>query len=444
MIDENIYYPFVPEYITVHLGDPDDVYVNNVTVSFIDYIKNVASSEIFPSWPEAAIRANVLAQVSFALNRIYTEYYKSKGYNFDITSLPSYDQTFIEGRDYFENISRIVDELFNNYIVRENNIEPLATKYCDGIKTQCNGLYQWGSYDLAREGYTAYNILKYYYGDNINIKTAPVMPYIESYPGRALILGDSSDDVRIIKRQLNRISDNYPAIPKITKVNEFFDIETDTSVRVFQDIFNLESDGVIGKSTWYKIKLIYNSVKKLSELVSEGLNYEEVSKKFPRQFEIGDSGPEVRMVQYFLSIISYVDENVPTLEENGNFDNNMRQTVLAFQKEYGLEQNGIIDRRTWNKIRDVYDNIIKTLPDDSNLLSDELYPGRVLSYNITGDDVSSLQKLLSKINKSIKVTGTYDKATENAVKQIQEDNNLTVTGVVGPLTWDTIVDLTNH
>ena len=450
MIDENIYYPIVPEHIVVHLGEPDDVYVNNVTVPFIDYIKNVASSEIYPSWPESAIRANVLAQVSFALNRIYTEYYKSKGYNFDITSLPSYDQTFVEGRDFFENISRIVDEIFNNYIVRGNNIEPLATRYCDGIKTQCNGLSQWGSYDLALEGYTPYNILKYYYGDDINIRTAPVMPNIESYPGRALILGDSSDDVRIIKRELNRISDNYPAIPKITKVNEFFDIETDTAVRSFQDIFNLESDGIIGKSTWYKIKLIYNSVKRLSELVSEGLNYEEVSKKFPRQLEVGNSGPEIKMVQYFLSIISYLDEDIPILEQNGNFDEDMVKTVIAFQNEYGLEPDGIIDRKTWNKIRDVYDDIIKSLPDDSNLSSDDLYPGRILSYQITGDDVSSLQKLLSRIYKKdnsfpdVKVTGTYDRATENAVRRIQKNNNLTVSGVVGPLTWDTIVKIANE
>lgn len=213
--------PVIPKFITVHLGRPDQP-AENIRVSFADYIKNVASSEIYPTWPESAIRANILAQISYALNRIYTEYYPSRGYDFDITSSTQYDQKFIPNRDIFENISQIVDDIFNDYVVRQGSVQPYFTQYCSGTTTTCEGLSQWGTVALAEEGLVPYEILQRYYGDDINIVfNAPVAGIERSYPGAPLRLGSAGEDVRIIQRQLNRIADNYPAIPRLSVIDGF-------------------------------------------------------------------------------------------------------------------------------------------------------------------------------------------------------------------------------
>ena len=207
--------PTIPETITVHLGAPNQA-APNVTVPFVDYIANVASSEIYPTWPESALRANILAQISFALNRIYTEYYRVRGYDFDITNSTAIDQYFVDGRDIYENISQIVSEIFDTYIVREGSVEPLFAQFCNGTTVTCPGLSQWGSVSLANEGYTPLEILRYYYGEDIDlVSDAPVMNLTSSLPDRLLRLGTAGDDVRQIQIRLNRISDNYPSIPKI-------------------------------------------------------------------------------------------------------------------------------------------------------------------------------------------------------------------------------------
>lgn len=283
-------FPVVPEYITVHLGPPNEP-AENVTVSFTSYIKNVASSEIYPTWPENALRANILAQISVALNRVYTEYYRSRGYDFDITSSTRYDQAFVPGRSTFENIDRLVDDIFNDYIVRQGNVEPLYAQFCDGVRTQCAGLSQWGSVDLAEQGLTPYEILQHYFGDNINIVfNAPVGDGTPSYPGRPLSRGSVGEDVRTIQQQLNRIRRNYPAIPRISEVSNVFGAETEAAVRAFQSIFNLASDGIVGKATWYKIKMIFNGVKSLSEITSEGLTISEAQRVYPEVLRLGTRG----------------------------------------------------------------------------------------------------------------------------------------------------------
>lgn len=242
-------FPVIPEYITVHLGLPNEA-AENVTLPFTAYIKNVASSEVYPTWPENALRANILAQISVALNRIYTEHYRSRGYDFDITSTTRYDQAFVPGRSTFENIDRLVDDIFNNYIVRRGNVEPLYAQFCDGVRTQCAGLSQWGSVELAEQGLTPYEILQHYFGENIDIvSNAPMGDGLPSYPGRPLERGSVGEDVRTIQQQLNRIRKNYPAIPPITEVSNVFDEETENAVQAFQRIFNLEPDGVVGKAT---------------------------------------------------------------------------------------------------------------------------------------------------------------------------------------------------
>lgn len=268
---------FVPEYITVHLGEPDDKSAQNVVVPFTNYIKNVASSEVFPTWPDTAIRANVYAQVSYALNRVYTEWYRSKGYDFDITNTTKYDQKFIQGRSYFENIVKIVDEIFNDYIVKGNAVEPLFASFCDGKQVQCPGLSQWGTVELANNGLMPYEILQHYYGSNINlVKNAPIKENIPSYSGVPLQKGSSGDDVHTIKCQLNRISINYPAIPRYPVLDKEFNLQTESAVKKAQEIFNLKVDGIVGKQTWYKLKFIYVSVSKIAELKSENVTMTEI------------------------------------------------------------------------------------------------------------------------------------------------------------------------
>lgn len=439
--------PVIPEYITVHLGLPSQP-AENIRVSFPDYIKNVASSEIYPNWPESAIRANILAQISYALNRIYTEYYRSQGYDFDITSTTQYDQKFIPNRDIFENISRIVDDIFNDYVVKRGTVQPYFTQYCNGTTTKCEGLSQWGTVDLAREGLVPYEILQRYYGDDINIVfNAPVAEVRESYPGIALRLGSVGENVRVIQRQLNRIADNYPAIPKISETNGLFNLETQNAVKKFQSIFNLTSDGIVGKSTWYKIKSIYNGIKRLNELYSEGLTPEEVNRLYPELLREGDTGQLVRQVQYLLAVIAYFDDQIPIPPVNGIFDQRTKETVMAFQRQYGLTPDGILGPATSAKLLEIYRATVANVPQNIVPDSSLIYPGRYLIRGISGDDVTDLQRLLNRAAEThsfipkVDVDGNYGAATEAAVRAVQQRENLEVNGIVGPITWDRIVRL---
>ena len=270
-------YPVVPNTITVHLGSPDQA-ARDITVSFTDYISNVASSELYPTWPRNALIANIYAIISFAMNRIYNEWYRSKGYNFDITSTPAYDQTYTVNRSTYENIDNIVEEIFNNYVVKGNQIQPYFTRYCDGRVTMCNGLSQWGSVSLANQGKTPLEILRYYYGNDISIKyDAPVKDAMEGYPGFDVGLSSAGNPVLAIQRDLRRIRQNYPAIPDIPPNIGIYDTNTEAAVRKFQEIFGLPVTGIVDKATWYKIKYVYTSVKKLSDLYSEGLTLDEAS-----------------------------------------------------------------------------------------------------------------------------------------------------------------------
>ena len=244
--------PFVPQNITVHLGPPSSN-ASNVTVPFSDYVKNVASSEIYPTWDESALRANILAIVSFALNRVYTEFYRSRGYDFDITSSTAYDQAFVNGRSFFENISRLVDDLFNDYLRRPGFVEPLASKFCNGTTVTCEGLSQWGSQNLAQQGYNSTQILRSYYGNVEIVTNAPVRGIMSSYPGTPLRVGSSGPNVVVLQTALNRIAQNYPAIPKIPEVDGIFGSRTEATVRAFQQIFGLTPDGIVGQATWYEM-----------------------------------------------------------------------------------------------------------------------------------------------------------------------------------------------
>lgn len=345
--------PYVPEFITVHLGPPD-ADVENVTVSFVDYIKNVASSEIYPTWSESAIVANIYAQISFALNRVYTSFYPSRGYDFNITSSTAYDQKFIRGRNIFENIDRIVDRMFNSYIRRVGFVEPLAAKYCNGTTVTCNGLSQWGSEELARQGLNSIQILKYYYGDNIEIvSNAPVSPLIESYPGYPISNGDRGEDVIVIQRSLNEISNNYPSIPKVN-VDGVFGDATEEAVKTLQRIFNLTPDGIVGLATWYKIVYLYVGIRRLAELNSRGQQFYGVSFENNGTFSLGDRGQGVSVAQFILSVLSEFYYSIPFVNVDGIFGENTKNAVEAFQRTFGLPVTGIITDDVWNAMYDAF------------------------------------------------------------------------------------------
>ena len=438
----------IPQNITVHLGRPDEN-ARNVTVPFNDYIKNVASSEIYPTWNESAIRANVYAQISIALNRIFTEYYRSRDYDFDITNSTQFDQSFVYGRDYFSNISEIVDEIFNNYVVKQGSVQPYFTEYCDGIEVTCNGLSQWGSQELANQGYTPYEILQYYYGDDIDIVSAPVGGGIQSYDGTPLRRGSVGENVRVIQLELNRIAQNYPLIPKIARADGVFGQDTENAVRTFQQIFDINPDGVVGKATWYRIKRVYFAVKRISELFSEGVSVTQAQRQYPSQLELGSAGVPVRTLQFYLRILSNFIPTVPFVDDDGVFGQTTRDAVIAFQTYSGLTPDGVVGRTTWNAIINAYDDIESTLRNEYNIAASLPSPGNFLTTGSRGNEVELIQRYLQRIARSdsrvpfVTVDGVYGEGTAAAVREIQRQFGLTQTGAIGPLTWDAIVQRYN-
>ena len=275
--------PVVPEFITVHQGSPNDASAPNYRVPYKDYIKNVASCEIYSTWPESTIRANVFCIISFTLNRIYTEWYRGKGKNFDITSSTAYDHAFNYGRNIYDSISAIVDEIFSTYIRRFGRKQPLLTQYCDGKNVTCpQWLSQWGSKYLGDQGYIPYDILTYYYGNDIELTTAEqVSGSPSSYPGFDLTVGSNGEPVRQTQEFLNRIAQNYPLIPKVA-VDGTYGESTAEAVRVFQGIFNLPKTGVVDYATWYRISDIYVGVTRIAELRSENIFYPPNSREMSR------------------------------------------------------------------------------------------------------------------------------------------------------------------
>lgn len=351
--------PFIPERITVHLDGPNTP-AANVTLPFSDYVKNVASSEIYPTWDESALRANILAIVSFALNRVYTEFYRSRGYDFDITSSTAIDQAFVNGRSYFENISRLVDELFNDYLRRPGFVEPLASKFCNGTTVTCEGLSQWGSQNLARQGLNSLEILRSYYGNIEIVNNAPIMGNTSSYPGTPLRRGSTGPNVVVIQVALNRISQNYPAIPKIPAVDGIFGSRTEASVRAFQQVFGLSPDGIVGKATWYALVRLYTAVTKLSELRSQGQQFYSVNWEYPDGLVEGNRGEKVRLLQYMLSVLSEYIPEVPSISVDGIYGPNTSAAVRAAQRWFGLPITGAVDEITWDEIYDQYAGIENT------------------------------------------------------------------------------------
>lgn len=374
----------IPNPITVHLGTPASS-ASNMQVSFPDYVKNVASSEIYPTWPDAALRANIYAIITFALNRVYTEWYRGKGYNFDITNSTAYDQYFVYGRPIYESISRIVDEIFNEYVRRAGQNAPYFTSFCNGTTSTCQGLSQWGTVTLANQGKTPINILRTYYPDDIEIVETNIMTnMLTSYPGTPLRSGSTGLDVQTIQTYLNRIRRNYPAIPAITDEPGVFGESTRAAVTKFQSIFNLASDGIVGKSTWYKISTLYAAVARLAELDSEGNSMGIGTVPPSSVLRQGSTGQDVITLQYLLDVIAEYYPGIPAPVQDGIFGSGTRQAVTAFQQRMGLVADGIVGQGTWNALYRTYQGIGQNVPQPGTPSTPN--PGNVINYTVKSGD----------------------------------------------------------
>lgn len=441
--------PVIPSTITVHLGPPNS-YAENVTIPFTDYIKNVASSEIFSTWPPQALRANILAQVTFALNRVYTEWYRAMGFDFDITNDTSFDQSFVNGRNIFENISEIVDEIFNDFVRQQGTINPYFTSYCNGTTVTCEGLSQWGSVSLAEDGFSDIEILRYYYGDNIElVVNAPIADNIPSYPGTPLTRGQLNENIRRIQIYLNRISANYPAIPKIPVINGAFEESTEDAVRTFQRVFGLTADGIVGKATWYRIIYVYDAVTRLAELDSEGVGYENIPKQFQGAITIGSQGGQVVTVQFFLNLISQFVDFVAPVNTDGVYGQNTANQVQAFQIYKGLTPTGDVDEETWNSLYAAYQGIVDYLEERNQLESvpTQAFPGVTLRRGDVGPSVAVFKEWLNYLSKvffdipPVAENNIFDLRTQNAVKEFQRIFSLPENGLVDERTWNTLADV---
>lgn len=435
----------IPEYITVHLGSPNSS-AQNVTVSFTDYLKNVASSEIYPTWPRAALESNIYAQISFTLNRIYTEWYRSRGYDFDITNSTAYDHYFVNGRNIYDTVSDVVDDIFNEYISRSQFKEPLLAQYCNGTTVTCDGLSQWGTVSYAEQGYDAFKILQVYYGSNIQLRTANyVYGAIQSYPGRALRVGDSGEEVKTIQMQLNRIRKNYPGIPEVINVNGEFNEATKNAVKTFQKIFNLTQDGIVGKQTWYKISQIYVGVKGLAELNSEGEKLPLPENAPTETIRLGAEGENVKIAQYLLAIIAAFYDEILPVKITGEYDNETEDSVRSFQREFKLTVDGIIGPKTWSKLIEVYKTLEPYILDSSGKFIK--YPGYVLKKGKKGESVRLIQTWLDAISSkypfipAVTVDGIFGDRTKEAIMIFQRWAGLVDDGIVGKLTWDKLYEV---
>lgn len=434
----------IPEYITVHLGAPTNSSAKNVKVKFSDYIANVASGEIYPTWPQSSLEANIHAIITFALNRIYTGWYRIRGYNFDITGSPAYDMIYKHNGPVFENINIIVSSIFNVYTRRKGFEEPFFTQFCDGLTVQCNGMSQWGTVELAKKGYTPVEILRYYYRPDMqliltnNIGTIP-----DAFPG-TLKKGSSGNGVKLMQSKLNRIRVNFPLIPRIEKTDGLFGIETENAVKVFQKSFNMVSDGVIGRATWNKISLVFVAVTKISELDSEGIRVDIGETPPTVVLKKGSKGVYVLELQFLLNYISIYYTTVPSVIQDSVFDVKTEQSVIEFQKTFNLiPPDGIVGPATWNKLYTVYKDIRDDV--DVPIIIAPPFPGINLKIGSKGSDVLLMQSYLNNINSVYKLSplivadGNFGQKTKDAVVSFQVAANLSADGIIGKGTWDRIV-----
>ena len=398
-------------------------------------------------WPEQALRANIHCQISLALNRIYTEWYPSKGYSFNITNSTSYDQYYVHGRTVFDVMVRLTDDIFNTYIRKTGTVNPYYAEYCDGKSVTCPGLKQWGTLTLANQGRSALSILKYYYGSNIEIiRTNNIQSIPQSYPGSPIRQGDSGTAVFTLQRQLNRITKDYPFLGLLT-VDGIFGRKMTETVKKFQKQFNLTADGVVGRSTWYKISYIYVSVKDLAELTSEGETFSGTLPDGSWNFgssvlKQGSTGSEVEQMQFWLSTLAQYESSIPSVTVDGVYGSGTAAAVRAFQRLYGLTVDGIVGRKTWDSLYGKASALrssgpvvtLKRLP----------YPGTPLTVGTDSSAVLYYTLLLQRIAyyydsvASPALSRQYTQETADATASAQELLGLPATGVADAETWTAV------
>ena len=399
-------------------------------------------------WPEQALRANIHCQISLALNRIYTEWYPSKGYSFNITNSTSYDQYYVHGRTVFDVMVRLTDDIFNTYIRKTGTVNPYYAEYCDGKSVTCPGLKQWGTVTLANQGRSALSILKYYYGSNIEIiRTNNIQSIPQSYPGSPLRQGSTGAAVFTLQRQLNRITKDYPFLGLLT-VDGIFGRKMTETVKKFQKQFNLTADGVVGRSTWYKISYIYVSVKDLAELTSEGETFSGTLPDSSWNFgssvlKQGSTGSEVEQMQFWLSTLAQYESSIPSVTVDGVYGSGTAAAVRAFQRLYGLTVDGIVGLTTWTELYDQFRSI------QSDNGTPNAYPGTALREGSSGQNVRLVQfwlKIARTVYTSlanVTVDGKFGAGTAAAVQRFQRYFGLTADGVVGRITWNKLYEVYN-
>lgn len=440
----------IPDFITVHLGVPTDTSARNVRVPFPEYVKNVASSEIYSTWPYNSLVSNIHAIVTFALNRIFTEWYRSQGRNFDITNSTAFDQLYREGGPIFENINDIVDGIFNVYARRIGYGDPFFTQYCSGTTVTCPGLSQWGTVTLANQGMTPLEILHYYYPDDLELITSNNITAIpESYPGYSLGLGSQGFAVARIQTFLNRIRVNYPLIPLISNPTGTFDTETQEAVRTFQRTFQLPDDGIVGISTWNRINSIYVAVTRLAEMNGEGFRISIGRTPPSAVLSLGSRGSDVLELQFILNVVSAYYDTVPPVIKDSVFDAETRDSVIEFQRTFNLTPDGVVGPDTWNMLYSVYRGIednVDVPPAEVPPGDIPAYPGAPLRLGSTGPNVRLMQNYLNTIRivypdiPYLIEDGIFGEATQNAVIAFQQQFLLIPDGIIGPVTWDKIVE----
>lgn len=442
----------IPDYITVHLGAPT-ASAANVRIRFTDYIKNVVSHEIYSTWPQASLEANIHAIITFVLNRVFTEWYRVRGYNFDVTNDINYDMKYVNGGGYFDNISQIVDRIFNVYVRRHGFVNPYFTAFCAGQAGTCQhgGMSQWGTVTLANQGLTPLQILRRYYTPDVELVTTNNIGGItESFPGTALQVGSSGASVKRMQDFLNRIRVNYPLIPRIENPNGVFGTETQQAVRTFQSLFNLTVDGIIGRATWNRISELFTGITKLGELQSEGIRYT-IGQNPPNVvLSQGARGENVLELQFILNMLAEYYDSIPTVIQDGIFDARTKNSVVEFQRTFGLSADGVVGPATWNKLYAVYrgiENNVSVPPiTERPPLQIPAYPGSPLTIGSSGQNVHIMQEALNVIHTIhpnvplIDVDGNFGPATQNAVKAFQRSVGLAPDGIIGPTTWGKIAE----
>jgi peptidoglycan hydrolase-like protein with peptidoglycan-binding domain len=440
----------IPRHISVHLGAPASK-AQNVRVPFVDYIKNVVSNEIYDTWPEAAIEANILCAITFVLNRVYSVWYPEKGYGFDITNNIQYDQCYVYNGFVGGNIARITDNIFNCYIRLQGHTEPYFTSYCKNADADCRGLSQWGTVPLAQSGMDALQILRNFYPPDIEIaETFNFAGISVPYPGYELREGYNNDVVGTIKSWLSRISVNYPNIPPISSLdNNVFDPETREALKEFQRTFDLDASGVVDKATWYRLAQINGVVKKLSDLNDESETVPIDSSPPAYALREGSRGLDVARLQFLLNYFSQFYSSVPQVIENAVFDDRTKTSVLAFQKLVGTTADGVIGPVTWQIMYNIYKGIKENV-EAPQVMSTELsmrypYPGFPLRSDSGGSAVMVLQMMLNHLSDyypqipKVAEDGYFGSFTQSAVYTFQNIFGLNADGIVGQETWNELV-----